>query len=278
MTLRVAQGHGKTSEDDYTSQYIYVFNRQDKNTEFEKNAKQKAYPASLTKIMTTIVAIENIDFLSEIAPIDVNTYQEMVKQNSSMAGFYGKESVTYRDLLYGTILSSGGEAANSLAVNVAGDVESFVALMNAKVAELGLKDTHFTNPEGMHDDNQYTTAHDMAHILDYALDNGHFRAVFTKKQFHTTSTPDHPDGIMLRSTVLSRLEDYPQDGFQILGGKSGTTVMAGECWATLGQKAGKEYICMVMGAPILNIKLLNGAQIDDTLLLYEQIVSNKKTP
>src|SRR5699024_9109695 len=112
--------------------HIYLFDRETGDIIFEKKAHSKAYPASLTKIMTVIVALENIDNLSEITPIDVESYKNMVRQNASMAGFYGKEEVTYRDLLYGTILSSGGESANSLAIHVAGNVADFVQMMNAK--------------------------------------------------------------------------------------------------------------------------------------------------
>lgn len=263
------------SSDDYASRYIYVLDREDKSVEYEKNSRERAYPASLTKIMTTIVALEHIDDLSAVAPIDVDTYKEMVANNASMAGFYGREPVTYRDLLYGTILSSGGEAANSLAINVAGSVEDFVRLMNEKASELGLEDTHFTSPEGLHDKNQYTSAYDMAKLLDYALDNGDFRAIFTKKTFKTTSTMDHPNGIVLKSTVLSKLAGISEEGFEIVGGKSGTTYEAGECWATLGIKEDREYICVVMGAPLKDISNPDMAQIDDTIKLYKRIKTNK---
>lgn len=259
------------SDDNYTSKYIYVLNREDKSVEYEKNAKTRAYPASLTKIMTTIVALEHIDDLSKSVKVDVKTYKKMVENNSSMAGFYGREAVTYRDLLYGTILSSGGEAANSLAVNLAGSVEDFVSLMNEKASEIGLKDTHFTNPEGLHDNNQYTTAHDMAHLLDYALDNGDFKAIFTKKTFKTTSTLDHPDGILLRSTVLSKLDNLNKEGFEIIGGKSGTTYEAGMCWATLGIKDNQEYISVVMGADLKDIRNPDMMQRDDTIKLFKRI-------
>ena len=261
--------------DDYASRYIYVLDREDKSVEYEKNSRERAYPASLTKIMTTIVALEHIDDLSAVAPIDVDTYKEMVANNASMAGFYGREPVTYRDLLYGTILSSGGEAANSLAINVAGSAQDFVQLMNEKASELGLKDTHFTSPEGLHDKNQYTSAYDMAKLLDYALDNGDFRAIFTKKTFKTTSTMDHPNGIVLKSTVLSKLAGISEEGFEIVGGKSGTTYEAGECWATLGIKEDREYICIVMGAPLKDISNPDMAQIDDTIKLYKRIKTNK---
>lgn len=258
-------------KDDYESQYIYVVNRETKNKVINKNHKSKAYPASFTKIMTAIVALENIDDLSAIAPIDIETYREMVNKNSSMAGFYGKEQTTYRDLLYGTILSSGGEAANSLAVNIAGNVEDFVILMNQKASELGLDDTNFVNPEGLHHKKQYTTAYDMGKLLDYALDNGDFRAIFTKESFNTTPTLDHPEGITLQSTVLSKLHDVPQDGFEIIGGKSGTTYEAGQCWATLAIKEDTEYIGIVMGAKLKDISNPDNKHIDDLVKIYENI-------
>lgn len=257
--------------DNYNSDYIYVLNRQDKSMVFHKNHKSKAYPASLTKIMTTIVALEHIEDLSAFAPIDLVSYREMLGKNSSMAGFYANEQTTYRDLLYATILSSGGEAANSLAINISGNIEDFVGLMNNKAAELGLKDTNFTNPEGLHHRSQYTTAYDMALLLDYALDNGHFRAIFTSDSFQTTSTLDHPDGINLQSTVLSKLHGVSQDGFEIIGGKSGTTYKAGQCWATLAVKNDLEYIAIVMGSDLQDLSNPNNKHIEDSIRLYKAI-------
>ena len=256
---------------DYESKYICVMDRENKAIIYEKNLKNKAYPASLTKIMTTIVALEHIEDLSAIAPIDIESYRDMVEQNSSMAGFFGKEQVTYRDLLYGTMLPSGGEAANSLAINVAGNIENFVEMMNEKAAELKLENTHFTSPEGFHDKDQYTTAYDMAILLDYALENGHFKAIFTTDSYETTKTLDHPNGITLKSTVLSKLDETNQDGFTIIGGKSGTTYEAGQCWATLGIKDDYEYIVIAMGVPLNDISNPDLKQRDDTIKLYSRI-------
>ncbi|MET3574500.1 D-alanyl-D-alanine carboxypeptidase family protein [Bhargavaea ullalensis] len=262
---------GSSGRDEYTSSYIYVLDRESGKPVYEKNADARAYPASLTKMMTTLVALEHIGDLSAAAPVDLDTYRKMVAANASMAGFHGRERVTYRDLLYGKILPSGGEAANSLAVNTAGSVGAFVALMNQKADELGLAGTHFTNPEGLHDKGQYTTAADMAKLLDRALENGHFRALLTKETFQTSPTADHPDGIRLQSTVLARLNGVDEPGFRILGGKSGTTYQAGECWATLAEKNGREYIAVVMGAPLKDIHHPDGAQVEDTLRLLESI-------
>ncbi len=257
--------------DDYESEYICVMNRDAQTIEYEKDLNDRAYPASLTKIMTTILALEHIEDLSAVAPVDIDSYREMIANNSSMAGFYGKEQVTYRDLLYGTMLPSGGEAANSLAIHVGGNVDNFVRMMNEKAVELELENTHFISPEGFHYGEQYTTAYDMAILLDYALENDHFRTIFTTDTFETTETLDHPNGITLESTVLSKLNETNQDGFTIIGGKSGTTYEAGQCWATLGIKDGHEYIVVAMGAPLNNISNPDMKQRDDTIKLYSRI-------
>jgi len=261
--------------DGYASQHIYLLDRETGKAVYEKDAETKAYPASLTKMMTTLVALEHIDDLSASAPVDVQSYQAMVAQNASMAGFYGREAVTYRDLLYGTMLPSGGEAANSLAIHVSGSREQFVRLMNEKAAELGMSNTHFSNPEGLHDPKQYTTASDMATLLDHALDNRNFRAIFTKPEFKTTSTSDHPDGIVLASTVLSSLHANEQNGFAIIGGKSGTTYEAGQCWATLGTVNDREYITIVMGAPLEDVSHPDFAQKKDTLYLLGDVAAGQ---
>lgn len=258
-------------EPEYISEYIYILDREDKTSKYEKNANEKAYPASLTKVMTVLVALEHIEDISQIAPVDVETYKRMVDENASMAGFYGRENTTFRDLLYGTMLPSGGEAANSLAINISGSIDEFVKLMNEKAIELGLKNTHFTNAEGLHDNNQYTTAKDMATLLDYALNNSDFKAIFTSKTFTTTQTPDHPEGIVLESTVLSELDNVEQNDFQIIGGKSGTTYEAGQCWITLGIKNNHEYITVVMGAPLIDIHSPDMSQMRDSLTLYKNL-------
>ena len=263
------------SDDAYTSPYIYVIERENGHILYEKNAQSKAYPASLTKIMTAIVALEHIDDLSSVAPVDLESYREMVARNASMAGFFGNEQVTYRDLLYGTILSSGGEATSSLAINVAGSLEQFVQMMNDKATELGMNHTNFTNPEGLHDKNQYTTAADMAKLLNFAVDNGHFKAIFTKEFFQTTSTADHPEGVLLKSTVLTSLNKEEKSSSGIIGGKSGTTYEAGQNWATLGLFNNREYISIVMGAPLDDISNPDKAQIEDTLNIYKMIQSKE---
>ncbi len=275
MNLGLKESLPFLKTDNYASKYIYVLERESQEVIYQKKANSKAYPASLTKIMTTLVALEHLDDISSQATVDTETYQKMVLENASMAGFYGGEVVTYRDLLYGTILSSGGEAANSLAMNIAGSQEAFVELMNEKAKELGMKKTNFTNVEGLQDKNQYTSASDMAKLLDYALDNDDFRAIFTKESFQTLASNEHPNGITLKSTVLKELSPDMQEGFRVIGGKSGTTEDAGQCWASLGQVDEREYIVIVMGAALNDLSAPDLIQREDTLELFKLIKANK---
>lgn len=260
--------YNTTIEYDAHSNNVLVFNRETKKIKYQKNSEVKVYPASLTKIMTAIVAIENIKNFEDIVAIDKETYYQMLEKNSSMAGFAINELVSFNDLLYGTILSSGGEAANSLAVNVAGSVDAFVKLMNDKAQELDMTNTKFTNVEGLDDLNQYSSAKDMVKLLDYALDNRHFKEVFTSLNYQTSKTNYHPQGLTLTSTVFSHLVDFKNTDFTIIGGKSGTTFSAGYNWATLGIKNNIEYISVVMGS--FDDKSQT-KHIEDTLNIFQLI-------
>ena len=255
----------------YNSKSVYVYNLTDDREVSAKNENEKLPMASLTKMMTVLLGLEKIKDLNAIAPVDTETYQKLVAENASMAGFHGGEQTTYRDLLYGAMLPSGGEAANSIAINISGSTLSFVELMNDKAKEIGLENTHFQNPDGMDDLGHYSSAKDMAMLLKYALQNEDYRAIFTKKEYNSTSTVDHPDGVYMQSTVFKKLYEYEENGFEIIGGKSGTTDKAGQCWATLSVKNGKEYIIVVMGSPYEDIDNPDDGQIEDTLAILEKL-------
>lgn len=248
-----------------SSKNVYVYNLTDNKELLNINGDERVPPASLTKMMTVLVSLENIDDTSKAAPIDKKTYQEMVANNSSMVGFYGNENTTFEDLLYGTMLASGGECANSLAINISGTVDGFVQDMNKKVNDLGLENTNFANSEGMDMENHYSSAKDMSKILEYSINNKEYRKIFTTENYTSTKTLDHPDGITFSSTVLGALDEMPQDGFKIVGGKSGTTDNAGFCWATLSEKKGKEYIVVVMGSDT------EEGRVNDTLEIMKNI-------
>lgn len=256
---------------DYHSKAIYVYNITDDKKITGYNENEKLPMASLTKIMTCLVGLENISNLSDLAPVDTESYQRLVSENASMAGFFGGERTSYRDLLYGAMLPSGGEASDSIAINISGSVIDFVGLMNDKTKELGLDNTHFQNADGMDAVGHYSSAKDIAMLLKYALKDGDFRAIFTKRDYLSTQTPDHPEGLYMQSTVFKRLADYPHEGYEIIGGKSGTTDKAGLCWATLSVKNGKEYIIVTLGAPYEDIDNPDDGQIKDTLDILERL-------
>ena len=262
----------KEAEDEkFISKAVYLYNLTDDKEVLSKNENERLPMASLTKIMTVRVALKHITDLAEIAPVDTDAYHRAVDMNASMAGFRGGEATSYRDLLYATMLRSAGEAADSLAINISGSMDNFVAMMNQEAEDLGLKNTSYANADGMDDPKNYQSAKDCAMLIKDSLEDGNFRAIFTKRDFVTRPTLDHPDGVYLESTVLSHLKKYNQNGFEIIGGKSGTTDKAGLCWATLAEKNGKEYILVVMGVPYDDIDNLNDGHIEETLRIYESI-------
>ena len=275
LVLGIFYGGRKYLKEKHDSQFIskavYLYNLTDDKEVLSKNENERLPMASLTKIMTVRVALKHITDLAATAPVDTDAYHRAIDMNASMAGFRGGEATSYRDLLYATMLRSAGEAADSLAINISGSMDNFVALMNQEAEDLGLKNTSYANADGMDDPGNYQSAKDCAMLIKDSLEDGNFRAIFTKRDFVTRPTLDHPDGVYLESTVFSHLKKYNQNGFEIIGGKSGTTDKAGLCWATLAEKNGKEYILVVMGVPYDDIDNLNDGHIEETLRIYESI-------
>jgi len=215
----------------------------------QRNAHERAYPASTTKIMTLLVAVENNADLNDTFTMSYDITDPLYVADASLAGFLNKEEVTVKDLIYGTILPSGAEAAMGLAVKTAGSEEEFVKLMNKKVKELGLKNTNFTNVTGLHDKKNYSSAYDMAVILDAALQNDFCKEVLSTFQHTTAITEQHPEGILLSSTLFSHMYGTEPETATILGGKTGYLSEAGHCIASYGKcnENGNEYIVVTLG-------------------------------
>lgn len=215
----------------------------------EKNSDTVSYPASLTKIMSAIVAIENIpDPDNTLITVSKEIVERLTAENSSMAGFAGGETVSATDLLYGCLLSSGGEATSALAEYVAGSEEAFVTKMNTKAYELDCKDTNFTNVTGLHNLKHTSTAKDIATIFKYALENETFRNIITSANHYTAPTDQHPFGITLTSTVYSAFSSAGIDMNNIKGGKTGYTPEARQCLATYYVSGTDRYILVTFGA------------------------------
>ncbi len=213
-----------------------------------KNSSERAYPASVTKIMTAIVAIENIEDIQDVITLDAAIYDYTTEQNAVTSGYIAGETVSIYELLYGMMLPSGADAALALAQYVAGSEHDFADMMNAKAKELGMDDTHFTNCTGLHDDQLYSSTYDIYILLKYSLQNELFRSLFTASRHSSTGTDKHPDGITVRSTMFNAITAAGYENQILIGGKTGYTPQAGRCLASLASYEGKEYILVTFGA------------------------------
>jgi len=213
----------------------------------QKNSEEKIYPASLTKIMTAIVAIENLPDLKEESKLTNSTFQGLYEADASMAGFQTGEKVRAIDL-YGVMLPSGAECCIGLADQVEGSEQNFVKIMNQKAAVLGMDNTRFENAIGLHNENHYTTVKDLAILLSYAMQNDTFREIFTSSRHSTQPTNKHPGGITFYNTMFEELNNQNIIDGKFLGGKTGYTDEAGLCLASLAKVGNKEYILITDGA------------------------------
>lgn len=237
----------KNADGIYSSNMILI-DLTDHEVVSEIGSTERIYPASLTKMMTAIVSIENIKDVDEKVTMPEDIFDDLKQKNASVAGFEPGETVTAGDLLYGMILPSGADAAVGMACHIAGSEAQFVAMMNDKAKSLGMKHTHFTNVTGLHDDNHYSTLSDLSELLEYALKNETFRKVFTTSVYETTKTKAHPNGLVLESTLFSKVSIEALEELTILGGKTGFTDKAGLCLATLATNHQKEYILITANA------------------------------
>ena len=232
----------------------------------EINGDQQMYPASMTKIMTTIVAIENLKDLDQEITLTNEMFEGLYEQDATQAGFQPGETVRAIDLLYGVMLPSGAECCIALADTISGSEADFVALMNEKAAKLGMSGTNFCDTTGLHDANHYSTAKDIAVLLKYALRNDTFRKIIESPYHSTPATNIHPDGITFYSTMFKNLSDTVVTDGQIMGGKTGYTGEAGHCLASFAEIDGTEYILVTGGASGTGIPHIN-----DALTVYNRL-------
>lgn len=247
-----------------------MYNMNENKQIYEKNKDEKISIASLTKIMTTIVAIENIENLDDKVTIKVKDFETLYEEDASLAGFVVGEEVTYRDLLYGTFLPSGAEATQALANNLTGSVPNFVKLMNDKAKELNLKNTHFANTTGLDNKDNYSTVEDVATLLKYALKNEMFKTIFETKSYTTSDKK-----LIFYSTLNNSAKKFGYNVDYIRGGKTGYTDDAGKCLAsTAFDKANDiNYLLVTCGASTENTDAFH---IKDAYNLYNYYFKNFK--
>jgi len=254
------------------SQEALLIQLDDQEVLLDINSSQKIYPASMTKIMTAILAVENLSDLEELVFLGDEVFSYIYTADASMAGFQPNEEVRAIDLLYGVLLPSGAECSIGLAKRISGSEDNFVELMNQKAKALGMEDTHFANVTGLHDDNHYSTVRDIATLLEYALQNDTFRQVFISHRYSTAATNIHTDGITFYSSMFQMMDGAEFDGGIILGGKTGYTGKAGQCLASLAEKDGTEYILVTAGAA--GTPQTEQLHIKDAHEIYENYLPN----
>ncbi len=213
----------------------------------KRNAHDKMYPASMTKVMTVLVAAEHITEkqLDEMYTFTVDDLHAAYNNECSAVGYQEGEQATVRDLFYGTILPSGADCASGLACYVSGDMESFAVLMNEKAKKLGISEsTHFTNSVGYYDDENYTTAYDMAIIMKAALENDLCREVLGTTDYHGTPTPSYPGGVNINNWFMRHITKQSLPG-EAKGAKTGYVHESGMCCVSyLVSDTGGHYICV----------------------------------
>lgn len=250
--LCVSSAYGENNSEGINAEAFALFDESGKQIISQKNIHQKVYPASTTKILTCLLALEMCK-PDEIVTIPKES--EIDVSGSSMAGLKPGDKIAMKDLLYGLMVPSGNDAAVAIAMHISGSVEEFARLMNKKAAELGATNSNFVNPHGLPDDNHYTTVYDMYLIFRKASENKDFRQVSSTKEYSVDVTNQN-DGSTRTVTWTSGNGFYNgkyslPEGYTITGGKTGHTNAAGFC-LVLGeeQKDGKELISIVMKAPV----------------------------
>ena len=246
-----------------TSKSAILYNMNEEKILYQLKSDEKLQIASLTKIMTVITAIENNNDLEK----KVEITKEMLKgiEEYTQVGFKVGDTPTIKDLLYGSMLPSGADAVNALAISTSGSISKFVDLMNEEASKLKLKNTHFDNPVGMDSDNNYSTTSDIAKLLIYSLKNKTFKEVFTAKEYKIDVINK-----TVKTTLTSYSRSYGLDVSNITGAKSGFTDGAGLCLASTATIDNVDYLLITLGA---STKIRSNA-VKDSLEIYDYYSTN----
>lgn len=238
----------KIPKDFIASRYAILVDAKSNTVVAQSYSDERIYPASMTKIMTVIVACETVKDFEVKYTMKAEQIRKAANQGASMAGFWAWDVVSIEDLLYGVILPSGADAAYALADYVAGSEEAYVALMNKKAREIGMTSTNFTNVTGLHSDDHYSTARDIVVMMEYAMSIPTVKKVMSAVTYTTTH------GKTLVSVVFNKTEYKHKkysNGVVMIAGKSGYTPEAGYCLATYYEdSAGNSYILVTADSPI----------------------------
>lgn len=236
---------------------------------YEKNSHEPYYPASITKILTALIVIENCS-LDETVTFS-NTAVNTLEPNSSILGARAGDTLSVRDCLYALLLQSANEVANALAEHCAGSMDAFAEMMNERVAELGCTDSHFANPSGLNDPNHYVSAYDMALIAKAAFNNPTFVEIDSTTYYDVPAgkLKQYPDGwrYYAHHRMLRRNDSLYYDG--VIGGKTGYTSLAGNTLVTCAERDGMKLVAVVLNGHLTHYS--------DTKALFDYGFKNFKS-
>ena len=219
----------------YSTNYIFL----DADTGQVLSAKKQDEQisiASLTKMMTVLLAIENSSSLNQTVTITNEMIDGLYEEQASVAGYVNGDTATVLDLCCAAAIPSAADAANALAIQIGGSFENFYQMMNDKATQLGMDHTVFKSAHGLDREGQYSTVEDVSKLLRYALQNPTFKEIFSTKEHTTQATTYYPFGIPLASTIWAYADTYGYNLTNLSGGKTGYTLQAGRCiayWATV---------------------------------------------
>ena len=241
------------SSDGLNSQHALLVRESDLAEMMNLGGDERIYPASMTKIMTALLTIENLPDLNETITVPEDIFEELTAQDASVAGFNPYEQPTVRDLLYGVLLPSGADACETLARAVGGSEEGFVAMMNQKAQELGCTSTSFTCVHGLYDYGNVSTAEDLAKIASACYANETYMQVANTQSYTLPATNLHQNERAITSTNLMLNPEYAYYRDYIRGMKTGFTTLAGRCFVTFASQNGRTYGLVILGSNSQNI-------------------------
>lgn len=258
--------HGVYAEEfnNVLSKNIILINLDEDKVIYEKNADEKVNIASLTKIMTLLVSVENIKNFDEEF-IVTDSMLSGLAYDLSVAGFWAGEKLTYNDLLYGVILKSGADATHMLALKLGGSEQGFAKMMNDKAKAIGMTNSSFANSYGIEQEGHYSSARDISILLKYALKNEKFKEVYTTKHYVTKNGNHEMDGPLKYLTDKNSM-NMPY----VLGAKTGFTEIAGVCLSSIATYNDVNYMLITIGADYTDRK----QAMKDSKAIYEYYFNN----
>ena len=255
LSVGVSADVSFTPDFDIYSEAALLINLDTGDVMYSKNADKQLVPASLTKIMTAVLVLEQ--FQNDIPALSTTyvsggyeCFDDIFGLGASTADIRVYEKVSYKDLLYALMLRSACEAANIIAVNIGGSLQSFVEMMNLKAAQLGMENTHFTNAHGLFWENHYTTASDLAKLTQYAMTLPLFTQIATSESYWMEETSYHEARLISHTnTMMSKANGGEYYYEYVKGIKTGTLDESGRCLVSTAYKDGYSYLLVTLGAP-----------------------------